>query len=239
MISLDKIDKVNRATNSLFKVPQNYFENLTASILNKTTESTISLHSKTQKPFSTPNSYFEGLSATIMGRIAQIEKKNIDLESLERVNVFNVPESYFQALELNTNIERFEKNNIFKVPIGYFESLSNKILSSIPPKSAKTIKVNWWKTPTIKWSAAASVVLMFGLWFGISQFTKDKTELALEKVSNAEIKTYLETQDLSYLEYESAIETTQNTTKAVLDGLNIDKKDILEHLESQDLEEDI
>jgi hypothetical protein len=239
MISLDKIDKVNRATNSLFKVPQNYFENLTASILNKTTESTISLHSKTQKPFSTPNSYFEGLSATIMGRIAQIEKKNIDLESLERVNVFNVPESYFQALELNTNIERFEKNNIFKVPIGYFESLSNKILSSIPPKSAKTIKVNWWKTPTIKWSAAASVVLMFGLWFGISQFTKDKTELALEKISNAEIKTYLETQDLSYLEYESAIETTQNTTKAVLDGLNIDKKDILEHLESQDLEEDI
>lgn len=239
MISLDKIDKVNRATNSLFKVPQNYFENLTASILNKTTESTISLHSKIQKPFSTPNSYFEGLSATIMGRIAQIEKKNIDLESLERVNVFNVPESYFQALELNTNIERFEKNNIFKVPIGYFESLSNKILSSIPPKSAKTIKVNWWKTPTIKWSAAASVVLMFGLWFGISQFTKDKTELALEKISNAEIKTYLETQDLSYLEYESAIETTQNTTKAVLDGLNIDKKDILEHLESQDLEEDI
>ena len=239
MISLDKIDKVNRATNSLFKVPQNYFENLTASILNKTTESTISLHSKIQKPFSTPDSYFEGLSATIMGRIVQIESKNIDLESLERVNVFNVPENYFQTLELNTKIERFGKNNIFKVPMGYFESLNNKLLSSITSKSAKTIKVNWWKTPIIKWSAAASVVLMFGLWFGISQFTKDKTELALEKISNAEIKTYLETQDLSYLEYESAIETTQNTTKAVLDGLNIDKKDILEHLESQDLEEDI
>ena len=239
MITLDKIDKVNRSTDRIFKVPQNYFENLTPSILNKATESTIILESKIHKQFSMPDGYFEGLSATIMGRIAQIEKKNIDLESLERVNVFNVPESYFQALELNTNIERFEKNNIFKVPIGYFESLSNKILSSIPPKSAKTIKVNWWKTPTIKWSAAASVVLMFGLWFGISQFTKDKTELALEKISNAEIKTYLETQDLSYLEYESAIETTQNTTKAVLDGLNIDKKDILEHLESQDLEEDI
>ena len=73
----------------------------------------------------------------------------------------------------------------------------------------------------------------------ISQFTKDKTELALEKVSNAEIKTYLETQDLSYLEYESATEKTQNTTKAVLDGLNIDKQDILEHLENQDIEEDI
>jgi hypothetical protein len=123
------------------------------------------------------------------------------------------------------------------------KSSSEKILSNIAPKQAKTIKVNWWKTPQIRWSAAASVVLVIGLWFGIPQFTKDKTELALEKVSNAEIKSYLETQDLSYLEYESATETAQNSTKVgdnkVLDGLNIDKKDILEHLETQDLEDDI
>ena len=125
MITLDKIDKVNRATDSIFKVPQNYFENLTLSILNKTTESTIILQTKIQKPFSIPDSYFEGLSATIMGRIAKIEKKNIDLESLERVNVFNVPESYFKALEINTKIERIGKNNIFKVPKDYFESLGS------------------------------------------------------------------------------------------------------------------
>lgn len=237
MISLDKIAKIN-----IFKVPQNYFEELTASILKQTTESTTSLSSKKQTPFAMPDGYFEGLSAKIMGRIEQIEKKNIDLENLERVNVFRVPDNYFQELEVNTNIERFGKTNIFKVPEGYFESLSGKTLSNIAPQ-AKTIKVNWWKTPQIKWSAAASVVLIVGLWFGIPQFTKDKTELALENVSNAEIKTYLETQDLSYLEYESATETAQNSTKVsenkVLDGLNIDKQDILEHLETQDLEEDI
>ncbi len=237
MISLDKIAKIN-----VFKVPQNYFEELTASILKQTTESTTSLSSKKQTPFAMPDGYFDGLSAKIMGRIEQIEKKNIDLESLERVNIFKVPDNYFQELEVNTNIERFGKTNIFKVPEGYFESLSEKILSNIAPQ-AKTIKVNWWQTPQIRWSAAASVALMIGLWFGIPQFTKDKTELALEKVSNDEIKTYLETQDLSYLEYESATETTQNSTKAgdnkVLDGLNIDKQDILEHLETQDLEEDI
>ena len=239
MISLDKIEKVNRATDRIFKVPQNYFENLLASILNKTTESTISLQNKIQKPFSMPYGYFEELSSKIMGRIGQIEKKNIYLESLEGINVFKVPENYFQELELNTSIEQFEKNNIFKVPYGYFESLNKNILSNITTKLAKTIKVNWWKTQTTKWSIAASVILMVGLWFGIPQFTKDKTELALEKVSNAEIKTYLETQDLSYLEYESATETTQNINRVVLDGLNIDKEDILEHLVSQDLEEDI
>lgn len=238
MISLDKIDKFN-----VFKVPNNYFVNLTASILKQTSRSTTNLSSKKQTPFSMPEGYFEGLSAKIMGRIEQIEKKNIDLERLERVNIFKVPDNYFQELELNTNIERFGKTNVFKVPEGYFEGLSEKTLSHIAPKSGKTIKVNWWKTPQIKWSAAASVVLIVGLWVGIPQFTKDKTELALEKVSNEEIETYLETQDLSYLEYESATETPQNSTKAtdnkVLDGLNINKQDILEHLENQDLEEDI
>ena len=239
MIALDKIDKVNAATERIFKVPQNYFENLTASILNKTTESIIIHSSKTQESFSIPDNYFEGLSATIINRIGQIEKENIDLEHLERVNVLSVPENYFQALEINTNIERFVKNNVFKVPNGYFDSLNKNILSNITTKSTKIIKVNWWKSPTAKLSAAASVILIVGLWFGIPQVSKDKTELALEKVSSAEIKTYLETQDLSYLEYESVTETTQNTTKEVLDGLNIDKKDILEHLENQDLEEDI
>ncbi len=215
MISLNKIAKIN-----VFKVPNNYFEELTVSILKQTqNESQTNTSSQKQKaPFATPNGYFEGLSAKIMGRIEQIEKKNIDLESFERVNVFKVQE-------------------------GYFESLSKKTISNATPKQAKTIKVNWWKNQQIRWSAAASIILMVGLWFGIPQFTKDKTELVLEKVSHTEIKTYLETQDLSYLEYESTTETTQNpikiTDNKVLDGLNIDKQAILEHLETQDLEEDI
>ncbi|MFN3488003.1 MAG: hypothetical protein ACK4YV_02675 [Emticicia sp.] len=238
MISLDKIAKIN-----VFKVQDNYFEELSVSILKQTSESTTSLRSKNEAPFTMPDGYFEGLSAKIMGRIELIEKKNIDIESLERVNVFKVPDNYFQELERNTNIERFGKANVFKVSEGYFQALSERLLLNIAPKATKIIKVNWWKSPQIGWSVAASIVLMTGLWFGMPQFTKDKTELALEKVSNDEIKTYLETQDLSYLEYESATETTQNSAKVtdnkVLDGLIIDKQDILEHLENQDLEEEI
>lgn len=238
MILLDKIAKIN-----VFKVPNNYFEELPLSILKQTSESITNLNSKRQTPFSMPDGYFEGLSAKIMGRIEQIEKKSIDLESLERVNIFKIPENYFQELEVSTNIERFGKTNIFKVPTDYFENLADEILTKVTPKEPKIIKVNWWKTPQIRWSAAASIILMVGLWFGIPQLTKDKTELALEKISNEEIKTYLETQDLSYLEYESATETPQNSTKTtdnkVLDGLNIDKQAILEHLENQDLEEEI
>lgn len=238
MISLDKIAKVN-----VFKVPKNYFENLTASILIKAQSQNSNTQQQAKVPFTMPDGYFEGLSAKIMGRIEQIEKKSIDLETLERVNVFKVPENYFQELELNTSIERFGKENIFKVPVGYFDSLTDDILTKVASKQPKIIKVNWWESSKIRWSAAASLILMVGLWFAVPQFTKDKTELALEKVSNEEIKTYLETQDLSYLEYETAAETAQNPVKITdnkaLDGLNLDKKDILEHLENQDLEEDI
>jgi transcriptional regulator with XRE-family HTH domain len=268
MISLDKIAKTN-----IFKVPNNYFEELTLSI-----KQLIEIQEKpnfgliSKKPFSMPEGYFEGLSSKILSKIEQIKQKSIDLESLKRINifkvpsnyfensderiqanvwieslekqnVFQVPDNYFQELEINIGIEKFDNVNVFKVPKGYFETLTERILSNTSSKKeAKTIKINWLSA-RIKWSAAASIVLMVGLWFGVPQFTKDKTALALEKVSNEEIKTYLETQDLSYLEYESAVENANNNQKAnndkVLEGLKIDKQDILDHLENQDLEEDI
>jgi len=268
MISLDKIAKIN-----VFKVPENYFDELALSINQRIEieeEPTLSFNKK--QSFSTPEGYFEGLSSKILSRIGQIEHKSIDLENLERVNIFKtptgyfenlderisanvwieslekqnifqIPENYFQNLELSTAIERFDKVNVFNVPQGYFETLPEKILSKIETqKKGRVIQVNWF-SKRVKWSAAASIILMIGMWFAVPQFTKDKTTLALEKVSNDDIKTYLETQDLSYLEYESVSENAAITAKPndneVLEGLKIDKQDILEHLENQDLDEDI
>ena len=273
MISFNKIAKINRTANRVFKVPKNYFDNLTLSIQQRIeTQEELTLNQNKQQSFSTPKRYFEGLSSKIWDKIDQIERKNTDLESFERINIFKVPNNYFENLderiianiwidsldkqnvfqtphdyflnlELSTSIERFDKVNVFTVPKVYFETLSDKILSKIDKKKeGRIIQVNWFSNK-VKWSAAASIVLMIGLWFAVTQFTKDKTELALEKVSNEDIKTYLETQDLSYLEYESAVKNAKPATKTIdskaLEGLKIDKKEILEHLENQDLEEDI
>ena len=268
MIFLDKIAKIN-----VFKVPNDYFKELPLSIQQRIEIQEEPDFSFAKTPsFSTPKDYFERLSSKILSRIEQIEQKSIYLESLERVNifktpnayfenlderinanvwiesldkknVFNVPDNYFQNLELSTNIERFDKVNVFNVPTGYFEALPKIILSKIDTKKeGRVIQVNWFSNK-IKWSAAASIILMIGLWFAVPQFTKDKTALALEKVINADIKTYLETQDLSYLEYESAVENAKTSAKALdskaLEGLKIDKQAILEHLENQDLDEEI
>ena len=194
---------------NVFKVPDGYFDALPLAINQR-------IRFEEKPNFQVPENYFDGLSSKILNRIDQIERKTISLDNLEKVNVFQVPQ-------------------------GYFEYLSKEILSKTEQKT-KTIQINWFSS-RVKWSAAASIILMIGLWFGVPQFTKNKTELALEKVSNEEIKIYLETQDLSYLEYESAVENVKNSAKTIdskaLEGLQIEKQEILEHLENQDLEEDI
>ncbi len=167
-----------------------------------------------EKPnFQIPENYFEGLSGKILSRISKIDNKNIQLENLE-------------------------KSNVFRVPKGYFETLPENILAKTAKKESKVVQANWFSN-RIKWSVAASLILMVGLWFGVPKLTKSETELALEKVSKQEIKSYLENQDLSYLEYQTFTETIKNTENKALEGLKIDKQAILEHLENQDLEEDI
>jgi hypothetical protein len=238
MISLDKIVKTN-----VFKVPNNYFEQLTLSIQQQIeTEKEPSVNFISKQTFTTPEGYFDNLSSIILSKIDQIEDKKIKLEDLERVNIFQTPDNYFSTLEKVIVIESLDKANIFAVPNGYFDSLTDEIIAKIERlNKGKILKIDWLKSSRLKWSAAASIVLFVGLWFAIPQFSKDKTALALENISKDEIKTYLETQDLSYLEYETALENSNSSQNSneVLDGLQISKQDILEHLQNQDLEEEI
>lgn len=57
------------------------------------------------------------------------------LATMEKVNVFQVPQNYFSQLNEKILTELFirrqEKNNVQKVPDGYFDSLSDRIISKI------------------------------------------------------------------------------------------------------------
>jgi len=57
------------------------------------------------------------------------------LANIDKINVFEVPEDYFQLLDKRITTTVFltgnKKNETQKVPEGYFEGLSNKILSAI------------------------------------------------------------------------------------------------------------
>ena len=240
IIKIAELPKVN-----IFKVPEGYFDTLPMSIQEKITLSEEPLvNFGTKQNFTVPDNYFDTLSSRIMTRIASLEKQEVRLENLPKVNVFNVPQGYFEnAVEIisaQVRIEGIERKNIFEVPAGYFNELPARILAKTQ-EEAKVIKVNWWQKGRIMWAAAASIVLLIGLGFAVPQFSQSDSEAALEALSKDEINSYLATQDLGYLEYEAITTNTTPLPKEletkIIDDLNINKKDILEHLESQDLED--
>jgi hypothetical protein len=240
IIKIEELPKVN-----IFKVPEGYFDTLSMSIQERITfseEPVVSFGKK--QNFAVPDNYFDTLSSRIMNRIADLGKQTISLENLPKVNVFKVPQGYFEnaeeSIRATTRVESIERKNIFEVPTNYFDELPTRIISRTQEET-KVIKVNWWQKGRTIWAAAASIVLLIGLGFYIPQFSKAGSEAALEELSKEEINSYLATQDLGYLEYEAI--TTNTTTlpkeveRNIIDDLNINRKDILEHLETQDLED--
>ena len=64
----------------------------------------------------------------------------------------------------NLDIEKLERKNIYKVPDGFFEQMQSQILNKTQPKqNAKIIKLNW------VYAAAAAITLFFGITFVINQ----------------------------------------------------------------------
>ncbi|WP_337040534.1 hypothetical protein [Emticicia sp. 17c] len=238
-IKITELPKVN-----IFKVPEGYFDTLAVVIHEKigiTQDPAINFGKK--QSFQVPENYFDTLSAKILNRIAVTEQARITLDTLEKANIFTVPEGYFEVLEeqIQTNIwiESFERKNIFEVPENYFEKLPETILEKT--HESKVIKVNWWQKSRTLWSAAASVVLLVGLGFAIPQMSQPSADAAFNEISQEELNSYLATQDLSYLEYEVSASPEKPLPKEIetkiLDDLKIDNKDILEHLENENLED--
>lgn len=70
----------------------------------------------------------------------------------------------------NLDIEKLERKNIYQLPDHVFEKMQAKVLAeTIPVKQAKIIKLNWI------YSAAAAIALLFGLTFYINNDPKETT----------------------------------------------------------------
>lgn len=241
IIKIAEIPKVN-----IFRVPEGYFDTLAVSIQQRIefSEEPVVDFGKKQS-FGVPANYFDTLSSRIMNRISELEKNKISLEHLPKINVFRVPDGYFgnaaESIRAQVKLESIERKNIFEVPAAYFDELPSRIIQQTQQET-KVIKVNWWQRGRTMWAAAASIILIVGLGFAVPQFMPSGgSEAALEALSKDEINSYLATQDLGLLEYEAITSHTNTLPKEIetkiIDDLDINKRDILQHLESQDLED--
>jgi hypothetical protein len=231
------------ARHNVFIVPNDYFETLHGIVI---AQCKFNPQAKNNKGFKTPENYFDSLSSKIISKINQ--KPKFSLDKIPNVNVFKVSDGYFDDLEERVSekvlLSNLPKGNIFIAPNGYFEALTPRIESRVRMNQNNGIFRIIIGTKI--WAAAASIIVLFGLaWFFIPNLIKTDVEIALEKASVEEIQSYLNTQDLSYLEYENSVVEEYKTAKQVktnadsllIENLNLEQKDILEHIEDQNLDE--
>ena len=94
--------------------------------------------------------------------------KDFDLDSLERKNIYNIPDNLFENIQEKVmqkvdmlDIEKLDRKNIYKVSENLFEEVQQNVLKEIEPNKKETPIFN------IKWgyAIAASLALIFGFSF--------------------------------------------------------------------------
>ncbi len=144
-----------------------------------------------ENPFAVPSSYFESLNENL-NTLAKLESVRFENE-----DEFSLPENYFNqlteriedriAIEVIHNLAPAEG---FKVPDSYFTSLTERINSRIEEKKALA-KVKEMFPPWMRYSAAASVVFVIGIFFYFNSSSYVFNQ-QLSKVPDQDIINYLQ-----------------------------------------------
>ena len=144
-----------------------------------------------ENPFAVPSSYFESLNENL-NTLAKLESVRFENE-----DEFTLPENYFNQLaeRIEDRIAMEAIHNLapaegFKVPDAYFTSLTERINSRIEEKKAPA-KLKEMFPSWMRYSAAASVVLVIGIffYFNSSSYIFNKQ---LSKVPDQDIINYLQ-----------------------------------------------
>jgi hypothetical protein len=180
------------AKEPVFSVPNNYFENFAASVLQKIKEE------------SAPSAAEElaSLSPTLAG--------------LSKKMPFSIPENFFTTLEndipaliqedtLPASLAGLDKKMPFSVPAGYFENIPDQLLSKVALKQAKVISFN-----RTRWMRLAAAAIVTGVVAVSSIFYFNENKKAapekqsetwvadkLQNVSNQDLEQFIETADIS------------------------------------------
>lgn len=143
---------------NVFSVPDNYFNELPANILQLLQPDQPLSFGKAEKPsLSVPEGYFDGLASSILTKI----KSQSEETAMEEIS------------SLSPAIAAIGQKNVFTVPEGYFDGISVEALQNVAPQ-AKVVAMKP-KTRIIKYMAAAAVAGVIGL--SIFNIAGNKTEV--------------------------------------------------------------
>jgi hypothetical protein len=200
----DMPEVLSQAKQNTYKVPDGYFEGFAEKMLSK---------AKATNPVKP-----EGLSAS-----EELDSISPLLSGLQKnkTNPFSVPEGYFEAPifaqgtteELSPVLQQLKNINVYKAPADYFDQLPSEILNRVNDKKpARIIRANFG----FQWIRYAAAAVLAGILITTALFifrpATPATELAqkdaapadieqkLEQTSDEAIFSYLDEQDISYVD---------------------------------------
>ena len=206
--------------NDGYHLPENYFDQLTESLLATNIIAQPSLELKT------PESYFEELTDNL------IDQVNVTQHLNKIENGMQVPELYFEQLSDKIYSQSFfegqDIKNIkgFKTPENYFDQLTDHLLSQTKKENksnneTKIISLKRWRV----WTVAASIAMMaaVGLWLVKSNNTASSTqELSWNAISDDALIDYAmeNITDYNHSELEELFTVGDETTIQDLEDLD-------------------
>lgn len=219
------IDQIKKE--QIFKVPEDYFEQLPDRIESRIALESEALESnilstdaiKSKQPFEVPNNYFESLQNKIEAKIANLETE--------------------EEVELNPLI--FSKKTPFQTPNRYFNELPTVVQGKVEAKNTKWIfKLNW--SPQVKWALAPAMILALaiGYIFFFNQNKDINTDELIAQVSTDDLIAYLEASDISTDEILESIDLNNISNELdinnefELDDLEVDEASLEELIDEFD-----
>lgn len=196
-----------------YTVPEGYFETLPGVIMAKLIagsdqEQTILSVAGKESPMEVPAGYFENLSSSILAKI----------KTQEAIN---------EIRELSPLLASVQSINVFTVPDGYFEMLDQQVTSAVVP--VKTPVVSLFSRKWTRYAAAAAVIsiIAFGTLFLLNkQSTKMDSVVAQglkiksEQQFNEELATVDQSEILSYLKMTGEVKDAE-TISSLVDQSNL------------------
>lgn len=150
---------------------------------------------------------------------------------------FKVPKDYFESFEdafLNEiKLKEITTDSGFKVPDNYFDSLEDKITSAVnQEKDIKVIKLVTWRKAAYAAAIAASLVLMFNIYFN------QKSPVTIDTIKTASIENYILNEELETTEIASLfIEDDLSDVQLIHDGFSSESIEnyIFDNVEIEDI----
>lgn len=139
-------------------------------------------------------------------------------KKLDTINTsgFKVPKDYFSQVEEQILSEVHLKNKVdvsgFDVPDSYFETLEDKIVKQLKDEQdVKVIPLLSWKKVIYTTTIAASLVLMFNVFYNTSE------ALTFDSLDMASIENYVEQEDYTSYELSSLLTEEELHTNNFID----------------------